>query len=380
MSSHSYRYDRIYVGAGIINCLDAANASLEGLRILIIDNSASIGGAWRTISPFGRTLVENAVHYLMPHERGYYFVERVLRIPLSGRAEGKYFALSLFGVNVLLSVKHTVYRVFALLCGASFRDLPFRKKFRALYRVVFCSSVSMSRYPVKGSQGLVERVSDIVESLAFDILFESRITAIRVDEDGCETDISNKTYTSKEVCISHGFIPPEMLTIHGKDYQVKTEIHARPSLHIQCRVDAQQEKRLASVSQVLFAEGHLIKYVHNLTQFTTTADDALTLVVALREGTTKSVEVIDSVVEELRKYRILPDFYSWCAHNTYWQDIFLPLLSTSELERISQSSKGRIRYFLTEEMSYALAHYSSGWNYLKDWMKSRPFVSELKSN
>lgn len=376
MSSHSYRYDRIYVGAGIINCLDAANASLEGLRILIIDNSPSIGGAWRTISPFGGTFVENAVHYLMPHERGYYFIERVLRIPLSGRAEGKYFALSLFGVDVLLSVKHAVYRVCALLCGASFKDLPYRKKIIALYRVVFCSNVSMSRYPVKGSQGLVERVSDIVESLAFDILFESRVTAIRVNEDGCEMVISNKTYFSKEICISHGFIPPEILSFHGKDYQVKTQRHARPSLHIQCRVDAQQEKCFASVSQVLFAEGHLIKYVHNLTQFTTTAEDALTLVVALREGTTKSMEVIDSVVEELRNYRILPDFFSWCSHNTYWQDLFLPLLSTSELERMSLSSKGRIRYFLTEEMSYALAHYSGGWNFLKVWMKSRSCVSE----
>ena len=45
------QYDAIYIGAGIINVLDAINAQLSGKSVLVIEESSDIGGAWKSIAP-----------------------------------------------------------------------------------------------------------------------------------------------------------------------------------------------------------------------------------------------------------------------------------------------------------------------------------------
>mgnify|MGYP001166865181 CR=1 FL=1 len=68
-------YDKIYVGSGPILMLDAINNFLKNEKILIIDKSQNLGGAWKPINLFGDNKVENAVHYLLPNEKGYSFLE-----------------------------------------------------------------------------------------------------------------------------------------------------------------------------------------------------------------------------------------------------------------------------------------------------------------
>ena len=69
-------YDLIYVGSGPIMMLDALDNSINhNKNILIIDKAKELGGAWKNIKLFGENFVENAVHYLLPNQKGYSFLE-----------------------------------------------------------------------------------------------------------------------------------------------------------------------------------------------------------------------------------------------------------------------------------------------------------------
>ena len=94
-------YDKIYIGSGPILLLDAVNESLKGSKILIIDKSERIGGAWKNIDIFGLRGLENAVHYLIPSKKSYKFLEEIMDIELSKKGADKYYARNYFGISML---------------------------------------------------------------------------------------------------------------------------------------------------------------------------------------------------------------------------------------------------------------------------------------
>ena len=70
-------HDLIYVGSGPIMMLDALNNSINNNQnILIIDKEKELGGSWKNIKLFGDNFVENAVHYLLPNQKGYFFLSK----------------------------------------------------------------------------------------------------------------------------------------------------------------------------------------------------------------------------------------------------------------------------------------------------------------
>ena len=76
-------FERIYIGTSPILLLDAINENIKGKKILLIDSSPKIGGAWKLLNLFGLKDLENAVHYLLPNKTGYKFLEEDFKISLS---------------------------------------------------------------------------------------------------------------------------------------------------------------------------------------------------------------------------------------------------------------------------------------------------------
>jgi hypothetical protein len=368
MSKLSKYYDRIYIGAGLVNCLDAANTTLEGLKVLIIDDSTKIGGAWKSISPFNEYSVENAVHYLVPHQNGYHFIEENLHVRLSPKAQYKYFATTVLGSKMLLDVRNPFNRALVLFLQDSFKKLAFNEKLFRMSDAFFKSNVAESRYPIAGSQALVEKVSSVVDTLNVSFSFSTMVSLISISDAKCKVSTNHGNFYADKIIIGHGFNPPNSIFVFGKKFRFLTEKHLRPSLHIQCDLDPEQSKRLEKVSQVLFPENHIIKYVHNLTRFSQSGHNCLTIVVALRHDCTNQRHIIDSVIAELREYGIFSNSTPAVRYKTHWQDIYLPLLSTNELKRFSSASHAKVKYLLTEDMSYALGVYSNSWKALVKWL------------
>ena len=59
--------------------IEAIYQSLCKKKVLVIDNEASIGGAWKSLDFDKFTNVENAVHYLLPNNEAISFLQDVLK-------------------------------------------------------------------------------------------------------------------------------------------------------------------------------------------------------------------------------------------------------------------------------------------------------------
>ena len=109
-------FDKLYVGSSPIMMLDALNSSLKAEKVLIIDKDIQLGGAWKGIDLFGFRNLENAVHYLLPNKEGYNFLQKYFNIELEDSSR-KFYAVRLFGIKVLLSVRNGFGRMIYFLNG-----------------------------------------------------------------------------------------------------------------------------------------------------------------------------------------------------------------------------------------------------------------------
>ena len=99
------KYDLTYIGTGPILVLDALNETLKGNRVLMIDSSNEIGGAWKLINLYGLEGIENAVHYLVPNNNGYLFLENYLGTELV-KTTKKYYAHKIFSKPFLFQTSN----------------------------------------------------------------------------------------------------------------------------------------------------------------------------------------------------------------------------------------------------------------------------------
>lgn len=370
-------YDYIYIGAGIINCLDACEKILSGNKVIIIEKSSEIGGAWRSINPFDGELVENAVHYLIPHSKGYEFIQKYLNIQLSLPAENKLFAVRCFNHPIRLPARSCINRIFYLSLEKDAKKRTIYLKLKKILNSIFNSSISKSRYPVLGSSAIISRVSTLLKKLRIPVVLNTHVQSIKINKESCVIEVGKHYYAAKNIVIGHGFIPPSEFIIHDEAYSVKLEKHLRPSLHIKQVLQSNSpdfEKHL-DYSQVLFSSGSIIKYVHNLSKFNYSKKRnkiyELILVAALRHDAVNKKQTIDAILRELCIFQLISGKeVSQKDVSLFWQDIYLPFLSNVELDRIREAASGKITIFYTEELCGALARYSKNWIFLKSWLNS----------
>ena len=98
-------YDKIYVGSGPILMLDAINSFLGNEKVLIIDKSNKLGGAWKSIVLFDGNEVENAVHYLLPNEKGYSFLKYTFKVDIA-KCKKKFYAINFLNRRRIISINN----------------------------------------------------------------------------------------------------------------------------------------------------------------------------------------------------------------------------------------------------------------------------------
>ena len=60
-------YDVAFLGSSPLVLMEATFLNLLSKKVLIIEESSSIGGAWSSLNLFGMRNIENAIHYFMPN-------------------------------------------------------------------------------------------------------------------------------------------------------------------------------------------------------------------------------------------------------------------------------------------------------------------------
>tara|TARA_B100000965_G_C19587380_1_gene756402 strand:- start:283 stop:1413 length:1131 start_codon:yes stop_codon:yes gene_type:complete len=361
-------FDKIYIGTGPILIFDAINEKLKGKNILMIDSKSKIGGAWKLIDLYGLNDLENAVHYLIPNEVGYNFLEENLKIKLS-RNEKKFYALKFFSHPIILSSSSIFGRLFS-----SFKNQLSADKisiFRLFMNIFRKTSYSNSKYPSKGCRVLLEKMENLIGIVNLNIKLNTLVEDIEIiDLDYSKINTSKGDFYFKKLVLSHGFLPPKNINIYGKKISLEKKTHRRPSLHIvYSSKNELLKRRTMSFSQVLFDNESNIKYVHDLTQYinkSSSQRNMYALVLALKHHMKDCSETYQLVRKELEEFNLIPKSQYLNKVLYYWQDIVLPVLYTDDLKYLEKKSCGNIEIMLTEELNSGFGMYSERWIFLKE--------------
>lgn len=365
-------YKRIYVGTGPILTLDAVNYKLSGNSVLMIDKSDEIGGAWKHIKFCDVDKIENAVHYLLPCDECYYFLEKILNLKLIGSYK-KFFNIKLFNFRLNIPVNNLFSRLFFNFININPKDLlNIGYVFKSIFRK---SNIFSSMYPANGSYELISKIIQLSKKSNLSFLMGSQIKSIKVLDNKVYLEVNKQTYIADELVISHGFLPPKEFSINNELIKIKEVKYLRGSLHINTAISSKKEYMnfKNKFSQIIFPSNSLIKYIHNLSQFIeedkSSRNYKFIVVVAIKNEINKSEETIREVVNLLEISRLIPKSKNRKKEDFLWQDIYLPIMINKDLEKIKKVSNNIIRVMYTDELSKGIGLYSRDWYYLKRFCK-----------
>ena len=335
----------------------------------MIDSSSKVGGAWKLLDLFGVIGLENAVHYLMPNQDGYIFIENDLKIKLR-KPYKKYYAHKIFNFKFLFSTSRIIGKVVN-----SFKVELNQKKFsirKFIKRSFYSSSASSAKYPYKGCRKIIEIMIKLIREVDLEIKFNNKINKINLSKNGClKISTNSESIITKKLIVSHGFVPPKNIKLYGEEIKIKKKIHPRPSLHIifSTKNDINNSKKF---SQVIFDANSKIKYAHEITQYLKSSNNQekkFAIVLALKHHIKKSLYTFKAVQKELEEFNLIPSQKDLKDINFFWQDIKLPVIYTSDLNKLNSKSNGKIVIMITEELNSGFGIYSKNWCKLKDFIK-----------
>ncbi|AIQ95511.1 hypothetical protein [Prochlorococcus sp. MIT 0604] len=367
-------FDKIYVGTGPILFFDAINETCKGNKVLLIDKSDTIGGAWKLINIDGMNNLENAVHYLIPNKNGYNFLNKILKISLI-RTPRKFYAQELLNNHILLP-----NNLFGEICNSLISEF---KKDKFIFKNVISNifrpkSFSKSKYPRNGSKTIIIRMLQLSKLINLKIKLKTSIEKIYISKNNLsKVKTCKETFLTKEIIISHGFLPIKDFFIDKQKININKKKFRRPSLHIVFSPKNENDmKKLKSFVQVIFEDNLLIKYVHEISHYIPKENQkkgTYVIVVALKHDLQNERNTYEKIKNEFQKYKLIPSDNNLNKIFYYWQDIFLPLLLTSDLKYLESLSNGKLKIMLTEELNRGFGLYSQEWKELKNLIEKSHF-------
>ncbi len=365
------KYDLIYVGTGPILILDALNETLKGKNVIMVDSSARIGGAWKLLDIHNLKGLENAVHYLMPNKSGYDFLKNYLGIELL-KPKKKFYAIKFLNFHTILSTSNILGKLSNNLIKEIRSDNFILERF--IKNILKKDSASNAKYPKKGSKEILNKLSNLLKKIEVDILLNTKINEIIINsENVLSINTDNGFINAKKIIISHGFIPSS-IQINNKKVKVEKKLFPRPSLHI--IYETQKDfsiKKLLKFSQIIFPPDSFIKYIHELTQYINRKEEqqkTYAIVIALKHDLENNIDTHNKVISILEEYNIIPKKEFIKKINFFWQDIFLPLISTEDLNFLEEKSNGIIKGMQTEELNSCIGLHQEKWLNLKRFLEN----------
>ena len=258
--------DCLCIGTSIIISLEAIHQKKLGRRVLMVDSSLSLGGAWKTIELDGIKNIENAIHYFTPDEKGISFLEKELKWPIE-KSKGKF---QYFRVFKNFYVRFLYDNIIAKLINIIFSPnrpkhliLSIKFFFISIYKVIK-ETRKNSYYTTEGVTGIINSMQSLLKKNQIEIRFNSKIKKIYFDlkKNVVRCQINDKKeIVCKSLILGHGARLPKIN--HSKGVLLlKEKFHLRPAYHL-----IVEDDRPTDSFESIFTNDSLIKYVHDVTRF-----------------------------------------------------------------------------------------------------------------
>lgn len=355
------KYDMVFVGTGIICVLEAVYQSLSGKSVLMIDQKSKIGGAWASLSIFGVHNVENAVHYFLPDSNAFEFLRNILNLEIIPSTT-KYRVFPLFlGFHLKLCYDNKFGRFLARIKeGSGVPKKIFLKNLPSIIQDAFIKTRQPSVYVKGGSPEMLQKINALLCSSCVKVKLSTKIRLIIINNKTKTVKIlaGAEKFLSKKIIFTNSSQIPR-LTSPCNELHIQQKKHLRPSLHLLI-----QDKSLPVMHECVMSADSLIKYVHDITRYAQEADRLLgkkkILVVALQHHVQKRNKVISLVLKKLKQVGMIGK--SATLENQYWQNIYLPGLNDSDLEKIKTEFGSQVDFLRTENLTKGIGYYAKKWS------------------
>jgi hypothetical protein len=332
--------------------LEALNESLQGRSVLMVDDAHVIGGAWSSISLFGYSEVENAVHYLLPSETAVTFLNEVIAVPVV-RTAGKFRALSV-GRRRFMTPYDSPASAFFSLANR-------RESMLGRVRSLLAGAPGKgSFYFAGGSPSFIARLQSMIEMSRVQIRLQTKVLELSCEEEELvRVTLSDGIVFAKKVIITHGTKIPAYRGIRGS-VEVAESLHPRPAAHVLI-----SNCRSVKVRECIFVNDSQLKYVHDVTDFSSTFESDPTkriIAAAFHPEVSYSYPVIDRLLGELQKVGMADSDSRILDH--HWQSVYLPSLDDAALRTIASGFAGRVIPLRTESLSHGIAENAYRWSSL----------------
>lgn len=353
------KYDIIFVGAGIINLLEASYQKKIGKKILILEKHDDVGGAWRTLNIFGFKDVENAIHYFLPDERAPKFMTECLKWNIEeSNYKFKCFLIPYLGYIHLKynSFLSNFFSVFFVLRKTE--KFFFLKVIQLFLKSVFKIKTKKSYYIRGGAVEINQYAKKLVKKNKLLIRFNTPIEKILFKKNKNTVEVKSKmnSFFSKKIIVSHG---SRLGEIFSDDivYPIKEKFYPRPALHFLIKDD-----KYKKIKECIFDKHEIVKYVHDISHYieqNQNLNGKKVLVFALHPEIISKPKVIQSIFTLLKETKMISKTAKLLDY--HWSDVFLPTLHDKDLSGLKIEFGHLIDVLKTENFTRGIGYNCEKW-------------------
>lgn len=359
---NSIEYDCICIGTSMIVALEACYQAGKGLSVLMVDKELTFGGAWKTITIDGIEDVENAIHYFLPDDRGIEFLTNYLDFPIEP-SKGKYRYFKLFNLGYI----KFPYRswVGSLIHKVLYSGNP--KSFSSLLQHIYSTLLTVyaergerSYYTASGSAEMLAKVKARLDSNDVDIWYQSQIVSIyfNTQTKRVSCQVGDKTVLARSLIFGHGARLPK-LESSGGNLVLEEKFHPRPAFHL-----VVVDQSHSNVLEVIMSSDPLVKYVHDVTRFSSLRDVNIehkkVFVFGLQADILDHDELTDKLFSKLKEIKIIGKDSR--VITSLYSDIILPTICDEDLYSIKDHFGGLVNILRTENFSRGIGYYAQRWS------------------
>jgi hypothetical protein len=355
------KYDKVFVGTSMICVLEAVYQSLSGKSVLMVDRQSGIGGAWRSLELFGLHDVENAIHYFLPDPLAFEFMKNVLNWNVTtDLRKYRVFPIPFLG-SWKVPYDNTFGRMISLLKEAVIQEklwnLPVLL-INSFVNILF-KSRPPSHYVEGGTPEMLRKIDLILRASNVEVSYSTSIDRIHINSDAqvVEIGIGEERILAKTIVFSHGSRISNLTGPSGP-FQIDEKLLLRPAVHMLIR-----DNTPSPMYECIFTADPLIKYVHDVTRNLRESAELVgrkkLLVFALQPDVKECGTTYQAIFEKLKSVGIVGKNAS--LEGKYWQNIYLPRLEDSDLQKLKEAFGAQVEYLKTENFARGVGLNSQKW-------------------
>jgi len=358
---NSLNYDCICIGTSILTSLETCYQASNGKDVLMVDKEATYGGSWKTIEIDGIKNIENAIHYFLPDDRGIRFMIQYLGLSVEV-VNGKFRYFKIFNLGYIkISYSSWFGRLINnIFYSGSVRGfIPLVKYFFECVALIFKEKGERSYYLSGGSEEMVEKVKSILIEKKVQIWFNSKITGIYFDLENrtVRCQIGNKTVLAQNLILGHGARLPVIKSSNG-DLEIKEKFYPRPAYHLIVR-----DRKILKSLEIVMASDSLIKYVHDVTRFTSlrreNEENKKVFVFALQPNVLDHKYLRDELFNKLKEIKVISSNATMIRG--LYSDVILPTISDEDLYQLQGAFGDMVTILRTENFAKGMGYYADRW-------------------